>query len=106
MDEVQREIAEFYAAAWDDCLRVVMVSVGNRALVHSSSPLGPSRRMHERTAAGGIGDAHGHERQAALHRAAAAADWQRAERVQSLLSDHEQVGLAPVSDEPRDGLAG
>jgi len=62
--------------------------------------------MHERTAAGGIGDVHGHERQAALHRAAAAADWQRAERVQSLLSDNEQVGLAPVSDEARDGLAG
>jgi len=32
VDEVQREFAEFYAAAWDDCLRVVMVSVGNRAL--------------------------------------------------------------------------
>ena len=32
MDEDQREFAEFYAAAWDDCLRVVMVSVGNRAL--------------------------------------------------------------------------
>jgi RNA polymerase sigma-70 factor (sigma-E family) len=32
VDEDQREFAEFYAAAWDDCLRVVMVSVGNRAL--------------------------------------------------------------------------
>ena len=62
--------------------------------------------MHERTAAGGIGDMHGHERQAALHRAAAAADWQRAERVQSLLSGHEQVGPAPVSDGPREGMAG
>jgi RNA polymerase sigma-70 factor (ECF subfamily) len=28
----QREFAEFYAAAWDDCLRIVVVSVGNRAL--------------------------------------------------------------------------
>src|SRR5215472_8359055 len=62
--------------------------------------------MHERTAAGGIGDAHGHERQAALHRAAAAADWQRAERVQSLLSNHEPAGPAPISDERRDGVAG
>jgi RNA polymerase sigma factor (sigma-70 family) len=32
VDEDQREFAEFYAAAWDDCLRIVMVSVGNRAL--------------------------------------------------------------------------
>jgi RNA polymerase sigma-70 factor (ECF subfamily) len=32
VDEVQREFAEFYAAAWDDCLRIVIVSVGNRAL--------------------------------------------------------------------------
>jgi RNA polymerase sigma-70 factor (sigma-E family) len=28
----QREFAEFYAAAWDDCLRIVLVSVGNRQL--------------------------------------------------------------------------
>jgi len=61
--------------------------------------------MHERTAAGGIGDVHGHERQAALHRAAAAADWHRAERVQSLLSDHGEAGPAAVPDEPRDGAA-
>ena len=32
MDEVQREFAEFYAGTWDDCLRIVTVSVGNRAL--------------------------------------------------------------------------
>ena len=32
MDEDQREFADFYAAAWDDCLRIVTLSVGNRAL--------------------------------------------------------------------------
>jgi RNA polymerase sigma factor (sigma-70 family) len=32
VDEDQREFAEFYAAAWDDCLRIVTLSVGNRAL--------------------------------------------------------------------------
>lgn len=32
MDEDQRAFAEFYAAAWDDCLRIVTLSVGNRAL--------------------------------------------------------------------------
>src|SRR5215472_1318085 len=32
VEEDQREFAEFYAAAWDDCLRIVMVSAGDRAL--------------------------------------------------------------------------
>jgi DNA-directed RNA polymerase specialized sigma24 family protein len=32
VDADQREFAEFNAAAWDDCLRIVTVSVGNRAL--------------------------------------------------------------------------
>ena len=32
MTQDQREFAEFYAAAWDDCLRIVTVSVGSRAL--------------------------------------------------------------------------
>jgi RNA polymerase sigma-70 factor (ECF subfamily) len=32
VDEDQREFAEFYAAAWDDCLRIVTLSVGHRAL--------------------------------------------------------------------------
>ncbi len=32
MELDQREFAEFYTAAWDDCLRIVMVSVGNRPL--------------------------------------------------------------------------
>jgi RNA polymerase sigma-70 factor (sigma-E family) len=32
VEQYQREFAEFYAAAWDDCLRIVVVSVGNRAL--------------------------------------------------------------------------
>jgi len=32
VEEDQREFAEFYAAAWDDCLRIVTLSVGNRAL--------------------------------------------------------------------------
>lgn len=32
MEQDQREFAEFYAAAWGDCLRIVTVSVGDRAL--------------------------------------------------------------------------
>ena len=96
----KRYAAEAHAAA----IRVLASSAEafrNAAAAHERAA-----SMHERTAAGGIGDVHGHRRQAALHRAAAAADWRRAERVQSLLSDHEQVGLAPVTGEPRDGLRG
>ena len=62
--------------------------------------------MHERTAAAGIGDVIGHERQATLHRAAAAADRRRAERVQLLISGHDQAGgAAAVSEESGDGVA-
>jgi hypothetical protein len=61
--------------------------------------------VHQRAAAAGIGDVLGHERQATLHLAAAAADWQRAERAQSLLSELDQAEPAPDSDEPRDGAA-
>ena len=32
VEQDRREFAEFYAAAWDDCLRIVVVSVGDRAL--------------------------------------------------------------------------
>ena len=32
MEEDEREFAEFYAAAWGECLRIVMVSVADRPL--------------------------------------------------------------------------
>ena len=32
MEEDRREFAEFYTAAWGDCLRIVMVSVAERPL--------------------------------------------------------------------------
>jgi hypothetical protein len=48
--------------------------------------------VHERTAASGIGDVHEHERQAAFHRAATAAERQRAEHAESLLSQPRQSG--------------
>ena len=54
--------------------------------------------VHERIAAAGIGDMREHERQAALHRASAAADRERAERARSLLSEAEQVGPVAISD--------
>lgn len=62
-------------------------------------------RMHDKTAAARIGDVIGHERQATLHRAAAIADWQRAERTRSLLSETERAWPAAVRDDPPDGMA-
>jgi hypothetical protein len=64
-------------------------------------------RSHERTAAAGIGvvPKHDHERQAAFHRDAAAADRERAEDARSLLSEAERAGTAAVFDEPGDGVA-
>jgi RNA polymerase sigma-70 factor (sigma-E family) len=32
VEQDQREFADFYAAAWNDCLRIVMVSVADRSL--------------------------------------------------------------------------
>jgi hypothetical protein len=62
-------------------------------------------RMHETTAASGAGNVVGHERQATLHRAAAAADRRRAERAQLLLTGHQRAGPAANDGEPGDGGA-
>lgn len=62
---------------------------------------------HERTAAAGIGvgSKHEHERQATLHRDAAAADREQAENTRSLLSEAERAGTAAAFDETGDGVA-
>lgn len=61
---------------------------------------------HERTAAAGVGvvHKHEHERQAALHRDAAAADRERAEGARSLLGEVDPAGPAGASDEAGDGM--
>ena len=59
--------------------------------------------LHEKLAASGIGDVTEHQRRAALHRVAAAAGRQRAERAQSLVPEPEPAGPATVADEPADG---
>lgn len=48
--------------------------------------------QHERNATAGIGDRAEHEREAARHRAAAAADTTRAEHSCSMLSDEQAAG--------------
>lgn len=90
----QRHAAEAYDAA----LQVLASSM--QAFLRAAEAHERAARMHERTAASGIGDVRGHERQAVLHREAAAADRQRAERTLSLLSAYERAGSAAASDEP------
>jgi hypothetical protein len=72
----QRHAAEAHAAATE-----VLASSAD-AFRHAAEAHDRAASMHERTAAKGIGDVPGHRRQAELHRAAAAADRHRAERVQ------------------------
>jgi hypothetical protein len=98
LEAAQRHAAEAQASA-AQVLASSAEAFRNAAEAHERAA-----SMHERTAAAGIGDVRMHERQAVLHRAAAAADRQRAERAQSLLSEHEEAGPA-VSDEPGGGLA-
>jgi len=95
----RRHAAEAQAAAAE------VLASSAEAFRHAAEAHERAASMHERTAAAGIGDVRGHQQQAEVHRAAAVADRQRAERVQSLLSDHEQARPTSGSDEPRDGVA-
>jgi hypothetical protein len=95
----QRHAAEAHAAA------ALVLASSVEAFRHAAEAHERAASMHEKTAGSGIGDVPGHERQAALHRAAAAADRQRAERVQSLLAGHYRAEPALPSDEPCDGVA-
>ena len=95
----QRHAAEAHAAAAE------VLASSAEAFRHAAEAHERAASMHERTAAAGIGDVHGHQRQAELHWAAAVADHQRAERVQSLLAESEQARPAPRCDEPSDGVA-
>ena len=96
------EAAQRYAAQAQAAASQVLASSAE-AFRHAAEAHERAASMHERTAAAGIGDVLAHEQQATLHRTAATADRQRAERTQSLLSETEPAGLAAVSDEPRDG---
>jgi hypothetical protein len=95
----QRHAAEAYAAA------AQVLASSAAAFRHAAEAHEQAALMHERTAAAGIGDVTGHERQVGLHRAAAAADRQRAERVQSLLAEHNRAGPLRVPAEAGDGVA-
>jgi hypothetical protein len=81
VEAAQRHAAEAYAAA------AQVLASGAEAFRKAAESHERAANVHERAAASGIGDVGHHERQAVLHRAAAAADRQRAERAQSLLSE-------------------
>ena len=93
----QRHAAEAHAAAAE----VMASSV--EALRMAAEAHERVASLHERLAASGTGEVTEHQRRAALHRAAAVADWQRAERALSLVPEPEPAGPSPVSDEPGDG---
>jgi ANTAR domain-containing protein len=98
VEEARRRAAKAHAVAME------VLASGVEAFRHAAEAHERAASMHERVAGLGIGDVGAHERQAAQHRAAAAADWQRAERTQSFLSEPDQAGPAAVSDEPGDGV--
>ena len=77
----RRHLAASQAAAE----RAVAASV--RAFRRAADAHEQAGLQHERAAAAGFGDRDQHERQAAIHRAAAVADTRRAERAESLLQD-------------------
>lgn len=99
LEAAQRYAAEAYAAA------VEVLASSAEALRKAAEAHERVAIVHERAAAAGVGDVGRHERQAALHRGAAAADRQRAERAQSALSDLDRAGPAAASGEQGGGVA-
>lgn len=93
------ELARYHAAEAHSAAVEVLASAVE-AFRHAAMAHERAASVHERAAAKGIGDVLEHEQQATFHRAAAAADWHRAKRTQSLLPEPEQAGPAAVPDEP------
>jgi hypothetical protein len=96
LEAAQRRAAEAHAAA------AQVLASGVEAFRHAAEAHERAASLHEKAAAAGVGDVREHEQQAALQWAAAAEDWLRAERAQSVLSEPEWAEPASVSDEPGD----
>jgi hypothetical protein len=99
LEAAQRYAAEAYAAA------VEVLASSAEAFRKAAEAHERVAIVHERAAAAGIGEVGKHERQAALHRSAATADRQRAERAQSALSDLDRAGPVADSGELGGGVA-
>ena len=95
-EAARRHAAQAHAAA------VQALTFGVEAFRRAAEAHERSASAHDKAAASGLGDVREHERQAALQRAAAAEDWRRAERAQSLLSELERAAPAHGSDGPGD----
>jgi hypothetical protein len=77
-------VAQRHLAAAERAIAASVLAFRRAADAHGHAAI-----QHERDAAAGFGDRDEHERQAAIHRAAAVADTQRAECAQLLLDDGE-----------------
>jgi len=99
LEAARRHVAEAHVAAAE------VLASSAEAFLRVAEVHERAASRHDKTAAAGIGDVIGHERHATVHWAAAAAARQRAERAQSLLSNHQRAGTAAVCDEPGDGVA-
>ena len=97
LEAAQRHATEAHAAA------AQVLASGVEALRMAAEAHERVASLHETLAASGIGEVTEHKRRAALHRAAAAADRQRAERALSLVPEPEPAGPAHDSYEPGDG---
>jgi hypothetical protein len=97
VEAARRHAAEAHASATH------VLASGVEAFRRAAEAHERAASLHEKAAASGIGDVRAHQQQAALQRAAAAADWQRAERAQSVLSKPEWAAPPPVPDQPGDG---
>ena len=83
------------------------ITASIRAFRRSAAAHERAAFQHERNAAAGIGDRGEHEREAARHRAAAAADTKRAEQSYSMLSDEQAAGgSGPGTDQALNRRAG
>jgi hypothetical protein len=79
--------AEHHAAISEATAQQAL-DAGIEAFLHAAQAHERAAIQHEYTAAAGSGDAGQHHERAAFHRAAAAADRQRAETAQSLIPGH------------------
>src|SRR5262245_56837843 len=101
----ERAESAWHHAAEAHSAAVEVLASAVEAFRHAAKAHERAASVHEGAAAKGVGDVRVHEQRAALHRAAATADWLRAGRTQSLLSESEQAGPAAGADEPGDGVA-
>ena len=95
MEQDQREFAEFYTAAWDDCLRIVVVSVGNRALAEDLVAEAFTKAWASWRKVGGLAEPRAWIIRCALN---AHVSWWRRHRREVALGSHDATAI--TSPEP------